>query len=179
VPPALWDFDAYAEQLAWGTRAGVLPSPRHWWWELRLHPSFGTVEVRVADAQTTVAETVAIAGLVHALVAWLDGRAAAGETLAVAPRWRIEENRWSACRWGLAGELADLETGEREPTARALARLIAELRPAAERIGAASSLDAAHELLRRGGGAVAQRRVAAERGLAGLAGWLAERYDAD
>ena len=121
IPPALSDWDDYAAALRWGTAAGVLPDPGCWWWELRPHPAFGTLELRVPDAQTTLAEAAAIAATCQALVAWLGERHDAGETLAVAPTWRISENRWSAARDGVQGTLADLETGERRPTDRAAA----------------------------------------------------------
>ncbi|MGH2918455.1 MAG: carboxylate-amine ligase [Solirubrobacteraceae bacterium] len=176
VPPVLRDWDGYADALRWGARSGAVPEPRRWWWALRLHPGFGTVEVRAPDAQSTVGETLAIAALVQALVARLAERRAAGETLPVVPTWRIEENRWSACRYGVLGEMANLETGEREPTARRIGRLLDELEPVAERLGCDASLQDARALLESGGGAVAQRRVADERGLDGLVAWLAERY---
>ena len=64
VPPALPSWDAYEEALRWC----AFDDPRQWWWELRLHPVFGTVEVRVPDTQTTVADTAAVGAVVHALV---------------------------------------------------------------------------------------------------------------
>ena len=51
VPPALGNLEAYAAALQWGARSGAVATPRHWWWALRLHPSFGTVEVRAPTAQ--------------------------------------------------------------------------------------------------------------------------------
>jgi len=177
VPPALGDWDGYADALRWGASAGAVPEPRRWWWALRLHPVFGTVEARAPDTQSTVAGTIAIAALVHALVASLAERHAAGDALAVAPTWRIEQNRWSACRHGVLGEMADLQTGTREPTAWRIARLLDELEPVAGRLAGGAALRHAHALLESGGGAVAQRRVAAERGLDGLVRWLADRYD--
>lgn len=147
VPPALGSLEAYADDLRWGTRCGALSSPRQWWWALRLHPAFGTVEVRVPDAQSTVAETAAIA----ALVADLAARHAAGEPLAVAPAWRIEENRRAACRYGPAGAMADLETGCREPTAQRLTRLLDDLGDAARRLGCGEQLATARTMLDAGG----------------------------
>nr|MBA3326994.1 YbdK family carboxylate-amine ligase [Solirubrobacterales bacterium] len=134
VPPALGGWAAYAEALRWGRAAGGVPEPRRWWWELRLHPLHGTVEVRVPDTQATVAHAAALAGIVHALVAWLDERVAGGETLPVDATWRIGENRWSACRHGLEGTMADLVTGEREPTRARVMRLLDTLAPVAERL---------------------------------------------
>jgi carboxylate-amine ligase len=179
VPPQIGSLEAYAETLAWGARSGAVPHPRRWWWGLRLHPEYGTVELRAPDAQTTVAEAAAIAALAQALVADLLALHAAGEALPVAPGWRIEENRRSACRDGVAGEMADLESGEREPTARRLTRLVDRLERGARSLGCANALDTARTMIEAGGPAAAQRRAAGAHGdLRGLAGWLADRYDA-
>jgi carboxylate-amine ligase len=179
VPPQIGSLEAYAETLAWGARSGTVPHPRRWWWGLRLHPEYGTVELRVPDAQTTVAETAAIAALAQALVADLLALHAAGELLAVAPAWRIEENRWSACRDGIAGEMADLETGAREPTAQRLTRLLDVLEGSAWSLGCTGALDTARVMIEAGGPAAAQRSAAAApNDLRGVAGWLADRYDA-
>ena len=141
VPPAFESFDAYAEALRW---CGF-DDPRQWWWELRLHPVFGTIEVRVPDTQRTVGETAAVATVIHDLVQRLASRPEP-----VHESWRIDQNRWSACRHGLDGEMTDLVTGERRPT---------------------------RELI--GGGvspATRQREVAAERGLKGLVAWLCDGF---
>jgi glutamate---cysteine ligase / carboxylate-amine ligase len=173
VPPPLASIEEYAEALRWGGFA----DPRQWWWELRLHPAFGTVEVRVPDTQATVAATAAVGAVVHALAARLAARHDAGEVLAAAPSWRIDENRWSACRHGPDGELKDLATGERRPTRTRLHALLDELAPDAERLDCAAELAAARDLLEPGGAARA-RAVAAERGLHGLVERLAAAFAA-
>jgi glutamate---cysteine ligase / carboxylate-amine ligase len=153
VPPALESFEAYAEALRWCD----FDDPRQWWWELRLHPLFGTVEVRVPDTQRTVAETAAIGAVAHALVTKLADRHDAGEALPVAESWRIDQNRWSACRHGLDGTMTDLATGHREPTRERVAALL----------GVEPPLE--HPAAR-------QREIAAERGLHGLVAWLADGF---
>ncbi len=142
VPPAFESFEAYAEALRW---CGF-DDPRQWWWELRLHPVFGTVEVRVPDTQTTIEETAAVATVVHDLVQRLAERPEP-----VHESWRIDQNRWSACRHGLEGEMTDLATGERRSTRALLDAWAAS--PAAR-----------------------QREVAAERGLKGLVAWMTDRF---
>jgi carboxylate-amine ligase len=175
IPPALGSWAAFERALQWGTSAGALPDARRWWWELRLHPTFGTIEVRVADAQTTVGETAACAAVVHALVTWLAERAEAGETLPVAPTWRIAENSFVAGRDGLDAEVADLVTGEREPLRERLERLLEQLAPVAARLGCQAELEHARSLAAGPGGAARQRAVAARDGLDGLVAWLAGR----
>jgi carboxylate-amine ligase len=151
VPPVLASLAELAEALDWEARAGARPHPRHWWWELRLHPRYGTLEVRVPDQQTTVIETAAVAAFTHSLVAWLAERNDAGEELPVHPSWRIEENRWSAARHGLQGHLADLDTGEPAPARERVLGLVAELEPVAARLGCAAELRSAGDLARAGG----------------------------
>jgi carboxylate-amine ligase len=176
VPPALGEFESFAAELAWGATAGGVTDPRCWWWELRPHPGYGTLEVRVCDTQPDMRATGALAGVIHALVADLAARHAARQLPAPAASWRIAENRWSACRHGVHGEMADLVSGRRTPTAERIERLLAGLEPAARHVGASAELDAARELLAAGGSASAQRAVGAEGGARGVAAWLARRF---
>jgi carboxylate-amine ligase len=176
VPPVLGSMGAFAEALDWGARAGGVPQPRSWWWELRPHAGYGTLEVRVCDSQPAAHHTAALAGVIHALVADLAARHGAGESPAVAETWRIEENRWSACRHGLEGEMADLVTGAREPTAVRVGRLLDRLAPAADRVGCAAELGLARALLEQGGAARWMRERGRAEGAAGLAGALAAAF---
>jgi len=173
IPPAIGSWEAFAHALAWGVASGAVPDPRRWWWELRPHPAFGTLEVRVPDAQATVEDAAAVAALVHALAGWLAARADAGEPLETAPTWRLEENRWSAARWGMDAKLADLRTGERVPARERLAGLVAELAPVAADLGCAAEL-ATVERLAADGGAARQRAAG---GPHEAAAWLADAYE--
>lgn len=175
IPPAIGSWDAFAEALAWGAASGAVPEPRRWWWELRPHPAYGTLELRVPDAQSTVEDAAAVAALAHALVGWLAGRHDAGESLETGDTWRVEENRWSAARWGMDAELADLATGERVPARERLAALLGELAPVAERLGCAAELASVARLAARNG-AVRQREAAADGGVRAVATWLADAY---
>jgi carboxylate-amine ligase len=111
IPPALRDWDHYADELDWGVASGALSGPGGWWWELRPHPSLGTLELRVPDAQATIEEVASVTAFIHCLVTWLAVRNREGEPLVCAPSWRIAENRWFAARDGLDAELVDLVTG--------------------------------------------------------------------
>lgn len=177
VPPSFAGWEDYARALAWGARSGTFAEPAAWWWELRLHPTFGTLELRVPDAQTTVADASAVALVAHALVLWLSARFDAGETLPVHDTWRIEENRWSAARYGVRGTLADLDTGQTRETGEVLLELLDALAPIAETLAGPEVLAHARSLA-TAGGAQAQRRVAgaARGGVRGVAPWLAERF---
>jgi len=175
VPPSLESWEQYAEALSWGARTGTVAEPGTWWWELRPHPAYGTLEFRVPDTQSTVAEAAALAALIQALVVWLGRRHDAGEPLPVAPRWRIEENRWSACRYGVEGDLVDPHTGARATTRRWLEQLLEALVPIAAELGADGALEHAATML-GANGAIRQRQAASRGGARGVAVALVERF---
>ncbi len=177
IPPALESWEAYADALAWGAATGAFPEPSSWWYEIRMHPRFGTLELRVSDGQATVADAAAIAAVAQALLVWLGERHDAGNLGDPAPTWRIEQNRWWACRRGVEGEIADLHTGEVRPTRQRLSELLDTLEPVAARLDSGQSLARARELIEVNG-ALAQRRVAARSGASSLPGWLASQFDA-
>jgi carboxylate-amine ligase len=175
VPPPIASWEAFSGELRWGATAGTVLDAGMWWWELRPHPGFGTLEVRVADSQTTVAEAAGVAAAVHCLVAWLAARYDSGETLPCAPTWRIAENRWAACRDGVRGSLADLNTGESLPTCSRLRDLFDQLEPVSDRLGCGAELLQARALI-ESNGSLRQRAVASAQGMRGLVGWLAARF---
>jgi glutamate---cysteine ligase / carboxylate-amine ligase len=175
IPPQLESWDVYADALAWGATGGVFPDPSSWWWELRPHPRFGTLELRVPDSQPTTADAAAIAATAQALIAWLGERHDHGELPGPAPTWRIEQNRWSACRHGVEGEMVDLESGAVRGTRSWLHELLDALEPVATRLRADPGLDRARELVEMNG-AIRQRRVAAQGGIGSVAGWLADQF---
>jgi carboxylate-amine ligase len=143
IPPALGSWAALEAMHAWGRETGAVPEPTQWWWELRLHPVHGTLEVRVCDTQATVADTAALVATVSGLVALLAARHRAGELPPPAPTWRIAENRWSACRHGVGGRWFDVRGGPTVPMADHLHALLGEIAPFAP----AGRLDAARDLI--------------------------------
>jgi glutamate---cysteine ligase / carboxylate-amine ligase len=175
VPPPLASWEEYAGALSWGAETGAIPVARSWWWELRPHPEYGTLELRVPDAQTTIAEAAAVAAFVHSLVARLVELHGVGELPPTAPSWRIAENRWWAARDGVEGALADLATGSRAPARDRLAALVEELAPHADRLGCTAELDGAR-LLIQANGAMRQREVVSSDGFDALVPWLASRW---
>lgn len=142
IPPAFADWSAFAQALNWGGGRVAFADAR-WWWEARLHPGLGTVEVRVPDAQATVADTAAIAAVVHTLVATLGERFDAGDLPEPAESWKIAENRWSAARHGVLGTWVDVRSGRAMGMQDHLARLLDELAPAATRLACSAELAAA------------------------------------
>jgi carboxylate-amine ligase len=175
IPPALHTWDAVADDFAWGRASGRVPEFASWWWEARLHPTFGTIEVRVPDAQTTVGETAAVAAVLHALAAWLAARHDGGDLPPPAATWRIAENRWSAARHGLDAVLCDLRSGRRDAARDVLGVLFDALAPHARELGA--DLGGAH-VLAEVNGALRLREAAAGAGITDATRWLCDRFTA-
>ncbi len=136
---------------------GSVPEPGSWWWELRPHLNFGTLEVRVCDAQTTLEEAAAVTAFVHA---WWRGWPSA-TTWTRRRSWRIAENRWAALRYGVEATFKDLdEHRARRPVRDVLLERVETLTPVAERLGCADELALVPRADR------AQRRDAPARGRA-------------
>ena len=175
VPPVVESFEYLEELTRWGAASATVPDATHLWWEVRLHPSHPTVEVRCPDQQITVRDSGAVAAFVLGLVAWLAERFDAGEALPVHDTVRIAENRWRALRHGLAGTLLDLDSGEPVPTRELVLSRADEVSAAAARAGAAEQLGWARELATCNG-SERQRSVAASRGVDAVIGFLADAF---
>lgn len=178
IPPAFGTWAAYAQWLAWGARSNAFGAS-HLWWELRLHPTFGTLELRVCDQPATAARSATLAAVIQALCAWLAARHDDGERLPCDPTERIDENRWRALRDGSSGTLLDLDTGAGRSTSEGLAELLATIRPFATGLGSVGAFDEVDELLCTPG-ADRQRAAAREAGgLRAVVAAQAEAFDAE
>jgi carboxylate-amine ligase len=167
IPPAFRTWEDYAGFVSWGTSGGRFPDQTYLWWDLRLHPLHGTLEFRVADAQTRIEEAGAVAAVCQALAASLARRYDEGEALPVHPTHRIAENRYSGIRSGLEGTLVDLDSGTPLAARARIGAVLTSLEPVTEDLGSRNELLAAWTLLAENG-AGRQRRIATESGLDGL-----------
>jgi glutamate---cysteine ligase / carboxylate-amine ligase len=135
VPDAFGGWDAYREYIEFLLQTRSIVEFTQVWWSVRPHFSFGTVEMRICDAQTTARESDALAALAVACIA----QAARDVDEEVpftdfAPRL-IEENMWRAIRYGLDGRLIDLQRGEEHPARDAIERLAAWTAPMRAELG--------------------------------------------
>jgi glutamate---cysteine ligase / carboxylate-amine ligase len=159
VPPAFAAWRDVADFARWAERGGAFPDETHQWWDLRLRPRFGTIEVRAADVQTRVEDSATVAALIQALAYELAARYDAGDLPPIPRDERIVENAWLATRDGVDGWLIDLETGERVSTADRLHGLAERLLPSATALGADRELLGIGRIVLEGGGAGRQRRA--------------------
>ena len=127
IPDAFGSWAAWAEYVELLVRTNSIVEFTQLWWSVRPHHAFGTVEVRVCDAQMTAQESDALAALIVACVARALAEVDAGEVPPEVPHRLIEENMWRAIRHGLDGHLLDLEAPriEEYPAAEAVERLSA------------------------------------------------------
>jgi carboxylate-amine ligase len=129
----------------------------------------------VGDAQTLVADSIAVIATVACLALWLAERHDAGELPAPAPSWRIAENRWSAARDGVEGKMVDLRSGEAIYTRARLHGVLEAIAPFADGLGARDALERAHALVECNG-SQRQRTIHRERGPYELARELVEAF---
>ncbi|MFA4965943.1 MAG: YbdK family carboxylate-amine ligase [Thermoleophilia bacterium] len=137
------------------------------WWAVRPHHRFGTVEVRICDAQAEAWQSLAISSLTVGVVAHLARVYDEGLPLPILPNRYIEENLWRAIRFGLDGKLVDWSLGEEVAAGDAVRRLLELAQPHAAALGLAPHLEGVERMLREGNGA--QQQVRAHRGGEALA----------
>jgi carboxylate-amine ligase len=135
IPDAFGSWEAFATYIDFLVRTRSIVEYTQVWWSVRPHFSFGTVEVRICDAQMTAAESEALAGLIVACVAQAARDVDEGVPFTDLPRRLIEENFWRAIRHGLDGDLLELETAEGYPAAEAVDRLLAWSAPVRGELG--------------------------------------------
>jgi carboxylate-amine ligase len=153
IPPHYADWDHYCSEIDFMVRSGVMEDYTYLWYDVRPHPRFGTVEIRVCDAQTRVEHTLALAALIQAMVKELSEHYDSGERLSDLQWQMLDENKWLAARHGMEGELVDLPLAEKV-TSKALARrLVDRLREHAQDLGSAGDLDGITDLIERHNGA--------------------------
>jgi carboxylate-amine ligase len=135
IPDRYGSWSAYRDYIEMLVRTRSIVEYTQVWWSVRPHFGFGTVEMRICDAQTTAGESEALAGLVVACVAQAARDIDDGRPLTDMPARHIEENLWRAIRYGQSGRLIDFEAGEEYPAAEALDRLLAWTAPVRGELG--------------------------------------------
>ena len=160
-PPRFRDYADYAEVVGQLEKTGCIADYTHIWWDIRLHPRFGTVEIRVCDAVTRVEDAVALAAFCQSLVKFYSERYAVGAEIPSYHRILTTENKWLAARYGLEAPVMDLAAGRRNrvPVAQLVRRTLREIEPHARELGCERELEGIGEILAKGNGADRQRRI--------------------
>lgn len=140
-------------------RAHAIETIREIWWDIRPHPTFGTVEVRICDAPSTMDELATLTSLIQTLVVWLSERYEAGIPMPALNRWVVRENKWRAARHGLEADVILDNSGHYMPLRDHLPELIERIMPTAERLGCGDALKGCYKILESGASYERQRRV--------------------
>ena len=175
IPRGFRSYADYVEAVDMLVRCGAIPEPTFLWWDARPQPRFGTVEVRIMDAQTSVPETASLVAMVQCLA-----RRAITERDSIQPVGHspevLVENRFLAARDGMDARLIDPALERRVPVRAQLDILLEELAPHAEELGCSDQLEGVRKLMARTG---AQRQLDLARDearLPGLVGALADAF---
>jgi carboxylate-amine ligase len=139
--------------------ANTIQTIREVWWDIRPHPQFGTMELRVCDGIPTLREIATVAAIFQSLVEHLDQRIDAGRRLRRPHEWIIRENKWRAARHGLEAQIIVDDHGGVSPVREAIEAMLVELRPTARSLGCADELEGAFALMDRGPSYARQRQV--------------------
>ncbi|MFL5946128.1 MAG: glutamate--cysteine ligase [Gaiellaceae bacterium] len=160
-PPRFKDYNDYAEVVGQLEKTGCIADYTHIWWDIRLHPRLGTIEIRICDATTRLEHVVALVAYCQALVKLLAERFDRGEEIPSYHRILTTENKWLAGRYGLDAPLMDLATGRRNrmPIRQLIRRTLKELEPHARELGSERELEGIEDILANGNGADRQLRV--------------------
>lgn len=163
-PHLLADWSEFEEYMDTLLRAGTIRSIKEVWWDVRPHPDFGTVEIRMFDGVPTLHEVGMVAALSQSLVQLFDTQLDRGYRLPSQPSWVIRDNKWRATRYGLDAIVITDAAGATAPLRDELYELFRMLQPVAERLGCASELQVVNEVLERGASYERQRAVMAAGG---------------
>jgi carboxylate-amine ligase len=135
VPDAFGSWRVFRDYLDWLVRTRSIVEYTQVWWSVRPHLSFGTVELRICDAQATAGESEGLASLITACILQAARDVEEGVPFTDPPARLIDENLWRAIRYGLEGQMVDVERLEERPAAEAVERLLAWTAPVRSELG--------------------------------------------
>ena len=140
LPPILKNYSEFQKFMRTLQKADSIQSIREVWWDIRPHPGFGTVEIRVCDAVPTIEEMVNLAALIQCLVVGFSEYYDDGAQLPILDPWVINENKWRATRYGLDAEIIKDERGNLQALRSNIMETIDILIPVAKELGCKDEL---------------------------------------
>jgi len=144
LPEPYYEWREYEQSLQTLVEADIIKAGvgyRQIWKDVRIHPAYGTIEVRIADSMPSLIDTVAVATFVQSLAIYIGNKWEDGNLPSPTPNWLIERNRWAAIKEGLnANFIIDLE-GRTKPIKEVIKDLTKEIKPIAESLGSLNRLN--------------------------------------
>ncbi|MBI3590703.1 MAG: glutamate--cysteine ligase [Candidatus Melainabacteria bacterium] len=162
LPFKLHSYEEFNDLVSVLKKAGTIESIRELWWDVRPHPDFGTIEVRVCDAMPLLDDVISIAAFIQALIADLAKKYRCRDEIGHLPSFLIRENKWRAARYGIDGVLIMDSLGKTVSVKDAIEKLIFELEPTAKELKADKELRNLKEIFKRGTSSKRQRKVLKE-----------------
>src|SRR6202158_4313053 len=159
--PSWGEYDNFIKLLI---KTGCIDNAKRIWWDIRPHPYFNTLEVRVCDIPLRLDETVAIAALIQATFAKLYKLFSTNQTFRLYRRALIMENKWRAARYGLTGKLIDFGKQQEVPARDLILEYLEFVDDVVDELDSREEINYIHEILRMGSGADRQLRVFEETG---------------
>ncbi len=159
IPDAFESLSEYEDYCKLLVKTGCVDNAKKIWWDIRLHPFFDTLEVRVCDAQSRVDDTLAIAALIQAVIAKLYKLLRQNITFRVYRRRLLDENRWRASRYGIDGKLIDFGREVEVETRRLLDELLQFVSTEVDELGSRKEMAHIERIMREGTGADRQLAV--------------------
>ena len=164
LPYRLVNWAEFQHLMTTLINAKAIESIREVWWDVRPHPDFGTVEVRICDGLPTLDDVVAMTAMIQSLVVWLGDQYDEGVYLPLQRHWVVQENKWRASRWSLDAEIIVDEDGRLERLTDSIGALLERLAPVATRLGCKAELAGIGAIMRKGPGYRHQRQLYEETG---------------
>jgi glutamate---cysteine ligase / carboxylate-amine ligase len=159
IPDSFESLSEYEDYCKLLVKTGCIDNPKKIWWDIRLHPFFDTLEIRVCDAQTRVDDTLAIAALVQAVISKLHKLLRQNTTFRVYRRRLLDENRWRASRYGIDGKLIDFGREAEVETRSLLDELLQFVSTEVDELGSRREMAHIERIMREGTGADRQLTV--------------------
>ena len=159
VPDAFESLSEYEDYCKLLVKTGCVDNAKKIWWDIRLHPFFDTLEVRVCDAQSRVDDTLAIAALIQAMIAKLYKLQWQNMSFRIYRRRLIDENRWRASRYGIDGKLIDFGRETEVDTRSLLNELLEFVSTEVNELGSKKEMAHVERIMREGTGADRQLGV--------------------
>lgn len=139
--------------------AGAIQSIQEIWWDIRPHPRFGTLEIRICDGTPDLDDVLALVAMCQCLICYLEDLYDAGEELPIHKYWFIRENKWRATRWGLDADIVHSDDGGTRQMREDLEKLVRILTPFAVQQNCLQELQHVGKVIDRGGSYDRQRAV--------------------
>jgi len=159
VPEQFESWSAYEHFVDLLVKLHCIDNGKKIWWDVRPHPTFGTLEFRMCDVATKVEEAVAIAALTQAIVVKLYKLSTSNQSWRLYRRALIEENKWRAARYGIEGKLIDFGKEEEVPMRSLIPELLELVDDVLDELGSRSAVEYVNTILNEGTSAERQLRV--------------------